>query len=265
MVTLLIQTKDPFPQPTFSLFCSQPFHVYGLDPAMSTFSLALAGVLYISPLIVNGAWWLKSLTVILYQTLMLKQLCLVKFETRHVASASVSNRFGVSSFPILSKQTLLFANAISFHLTPVGDLKMKRSPFILHSFCICTTSSSLKKKNPLLSTKWPAFLLQVLTLQKMIPPPQVVTWVISISIMHHHPVLNPFSVLLPSLFQSFPFLLKKFNHGKEMKKKKGRTLKSFDWRLKRMLRMKPTTPSWGLLQCAREGTELSKQALTEAY
>ena len=171
MVTLLARTKDPFPQPTFSLLCLQPFRVYGLDPAMSTFSHALVGVLYISPLTFNGTWWLKSLTVILYQALMLKQLCLVKFETGHVASASVSNRFGVASFLTLGRQTLLFIYVVSFHLTPVDDLKRKRSPFILHSFCICTTSSSLEKKNPPLSTKWPAFLLQVLTLQKMTPPP----------------------------------------------------------------------------------------------
>ena len=134
------------------------------------FSLMFSPGSYLSPLTVNSTWWLKSLTVILYQALMLKQLCLVKFETGHVASASVSNRFGVASFLTLGRQTLLFIYVVSFHLTPVDDLKRKRSPFILHFFCICTTSSSLEKKNPPLSTKWSAFLLQVLTLQKMTPP-----------------------------------------------------------------------------------------------
>ena len=113
---------------------------------MLAFLYALAGVLYINPLTVNGTWLLKSLTVTLYQTSMLKQLCLVVLETGHVASADVSSHFGLTSFLALGRHTLLFINVVSFHLTLVGDLKRKRSPFILHSFCICTPSSSLEKK-----------------------------------------------------------------------------------------------------------------------
>jgi len=70
---------------------------------MSTFSHALAIVLYINPLTVNGARWLKSLTITLYQTSMLKQLYLVTFEYGHVASIDVSSRLGIASFPALGR------------------------------------------------------------------------------------------------------------------------------------------------------------------
>ena len=76
----------------------------GLDLAMSAFLYALAGVLYISPLYVNGAWWLTSLIVTLYQASMLKQLCLMMFETRHVASVGVSSCFGVALFLAFGRQ-----------------------------------------------------------------------------------------------------------------------------------------------------------------
>ena len=113
---------------------------------MLAFSHALAGVLYISPLTINGAWRQKALTVTLYQSLILKQLCLVTFETGHMVSAGISSHFGIASFPILGRKTLPFTNVMSFLLTPIGDLKRKRSSLILHSFCIFTPSSSLERK-----------------------------------------------------------------------------------------------------------------------
>ena len=97
-------------------------------------SHALAGVLYISPLTVNGAQRLKSFTITLYQTLSLKQLYLMMFETRHVASVGVSSHFGVASFLVPGRQTLLLINVLSFHLTPVGDLKGKDLPLLFIPF-----------------------------------------------------------------------------------------------------------------------------------
>lgn len=40
---------------------------------------------------------------------------------------------------------------MSFHLTPVGDLKRKRSTFNIHSFCICTISYSLEKESSIVN------------------------------------------------------------------------------------------------------------------
>lgn len=52
---------------------------------------------------------------------MIEQSCLLAFEIGHVASAGVSSHFGVASYPVLGRQTLLFVNVVSIHLTPVGD------------------------------------------------------------------------------------------------------------------------------------------------
>ena len=87
--------------------------------------------------------------------------------------------------------------------------------------------------------------------------------------MHHHPALNWSLFLLPFLSQSFPFplkpsFLKKFNRGKEVRKTKERILRSFNWRPRNMLWMRPMTLPWGPLLGTREGAELSKRVLTQA-
>ena len=52
----------------------------------------------------------------------------------------VSSRFGVTLFPTIGRQTLIFINVTSFHLTSIDDLKGKKSSFILHSFSTHTLS-----------------------------------------------------------------------------------------------------------------------------
>lgn len=51
-----------------------------------------------------------------------------------------------------------------------------------------------------------------------------------------------------------------FNHGKVVKEMRRRTQKNFGWRPKKMLRMLPTMPLWGMFQGAGEGTGLLKQS-----
>lgn len=99
---------------------------------------------------------------------MIEQSCLLTFESGHVASIGVSSHFGVASYHVLGRQTLLFINVVSFHLTPVGDLKREKiflySSFILHPYLFLL----LLKENPHHQPKWPTSHLQVLTLPRIV-------------------------------------------------------------------------------------------------
>lgn len=140
---------------------------------------------------------MKSLTITLYQTLMFKYLCFMMFETVHAAFTGASNRFGVVSFPALGKQTLLFINVASFHLTPIADLNRKISSFNLHSFFIYIFLLPFSKRKLFVTQQWPVLLLLlVLTPQKMtlLPLPVI------LPTMHYHSALK-WLLLNPS--QSF--------------------------------------------------------------
>ena len=113
----------------------------------------------------------------------------------------VSSRFGVTLFPTIGKQTLIFINVTSFHLTLIDDLKGKKSSFILHSFCTHTLSFFYTEKSFIVnemaspSSKSP-------TLLKVTQTPQAPT-------MHLGPFLIPFPLLFfLSIFKFVPSLLK---------------------------------------------------------
>ena len=110
---------------------------------------ALAVVMYIGPLIVNGindqGHWQSHL----FRLQCSLKSCLVTLKVGHMAYASASSHFGVSSFPALGRQTLSFINVASFHLTSVVDLKRKAIFLTFHSFCIYT-SFLLTQKTPIL-------------------------------------------------------------------------------------------------------------------
>ena len=65
---------------------------------------------------------------------MLKQLYLVMFEAEHVVSAGGSSCFSVASFSTLGRQTLLFLNVMSLHLTLVSDKKVEDLPLFFIPF-----------------------------------------------------------------------------------------------------------------------------------
>ena len=134
---------------------------------------------------------------------MLKQLYLMTFEIGHAAFASTLSHFSVISFPMLGKQTLLFINVVSIHLTLVGELNRQRSSFNLHSICAFITSSSSSKKKPSIIQKWPVLPLLVLTPHKLTPLPLPVIPIIPI--MHHHQARKWSLPLLYFLSHSFPF------------------------------------------------------------
>ena len=176
-----------------------------------------------------------------------------------------------SSFPMLGRHTLIFINVVSLHLTLVGDSKGKKSSFILHSFCIHTLSF-FYKENPPLSTKWLALRLRVPTPPEVVQTLLVVAQILPMSTMHPQPFQIPFSLLLSSFLSSPSFLKfsfpnpRKSNYGKVVKKrKKNRTQKNFDWRLERMLRMRPTTPSWGMFQGVEKGVGVLKLTLIRMW
>ena len=150
----------------------------------SPFPHALASVLYISPPIINGIWWVKPLTVTLHHTSMLKQLYLMTFEMGHVAFMSTPSHFSVILFPKLGKKTLLFISVVSIHLTPVVELNRQRSSFDLHSFCIFITSSSSSKNEPSIIQKWVVLPLLVITPHRLTPLPMQV--ILLMPSMHHH-------------------------------------------------------------------------------
>ena len=134
---------------------------------------------------------------------MLKQLYLMTFEIGHAAFASALSHFSVISFPMLGKQTLLFINVVSIHLTSVGELNRQRSSFNLHSICAFITSSSSSKKKPSIIQKWPVLPLLVLAPHKLTPLPLPVIPIIPT--MHHHQARKWSLPLLYFLSHSFPF------------------------------------------------------------
>ena len=133
---------------------------------------------------------------------MLKQLYLMTFEMGHMAFIGTPNHFSVILFPTLGKQTLLFVNVMSTHLTLVGELNRSRSSLNLHSFCVFITSSFSKKK-PSTIQKWLVLPLLVLTPHRLTPLPLPV--ISLMTSMHHHQAPKWSLPLLSFLSQSFLF------------------------------------------------------------
>ena len=135
---------------------------------------------------------------------------------------------------------------MSIHRTSVGELNRQRSSFNLHSFCVFITSSSSSKNKPSIIQKWPVLPLPILTPHRLTSLPLPVIPIIPS--MHHYQARKWLLRLLSFLSQSFPLplkysFLKKFKPGSGVTGMKERTPRNFNCRLRRMLKMRPITPS----------------------